>query len=465
MMRGGATVAGGMAVEIIAQFARTLILARLLGASEFGLVVSINTLAAVVEMVGFIGIDRYIVYAPEGGEQVALDVGHTLALLRALISAAFVLALAIPAAAIIGERAQAPSFAVVALVPLLRGAAHLGVVQMQRFGRFWPAAAADAGGAVLGALAAIAAAVLAPSHWAILWGLGVQTGSALVLTHVFARAIPFRLSFERAQMRRSLHFGLPLMANGIALAAASQLDRMVVGAWLGVKALGLYGLCTTLLLQPIAQMLRLSTTALQPRLSATWHADPDGAFQALARHFARYTATMAACGAACAACLGAPTVRLMFGHSYAPSDAFFGLMAGVLLLRLGRGALNLLALAIGRTSDLMVSNIVGAAALPVMIGAFAIYPNLESAAFGALVGEFLGGAAAHLRLRIHCGRASGEIARSFVLAALAPAAVAFWVLLADPSLVLRSIAAIAIVVSIVPWMLREQRASRRAHAG
>ena len=165
---------------------------------------------------------------------------------------------------------------------------------------------------------------------------------------------------------------------------ASQLDRMVVGARLGVVELGLYGLCNTLLLQPTSLLLRLGTTTLQPPLSAAWHADPLGAFRRLNHHFARYSALVAGAGAATVACIGAPMVRLIFGHSYVPSDGFVALLACVLLFRLGRGALNIIALAIGRTTDLMKSNFIGAAALPVMLVALQFYPRLKSAAFGSL---------------------------------------------------------------------------------
>jgi len=461
LLRGGSIVAGGMAVEVASQLARTLILARLLGAGEFGLVVSINTLVAVVELVGFIGVDRYIVYAPEGGSQAALDAGHTIAALRAVISAAIVLALAIPTAWLIGERANAGSFCWVAAVPLMRGAAHLGVVQMQRSGRFWPASASDGGGAALGAVAAGVAAWLSPTHTAVLWGLGVQTGAALVLTHWFANATPFRMSLDPRHIRDALRYGLPLMANGVAITVASQLDRIVVGAWLGVAKLGLYGLCMTLVLQPIAQVLRLSTTALQPPLSAAWHADPEGEFLRLARNFAGSVSLLATIGAAGAACLGAPLVTKLFGHTYAPSDAFFAFTAGALLLRLGRGGLNVLALSIGRTSDLMLSNLAGMSALPIMIIAMMLHPGIEAAAFGAMAGELLAYGAGHVRLRRHCAAACDAFLKRFLVAMPVPVLLAGWIQATHPEWLARVGVIACVLFGAAPVALREWRTARR----
>src|SRR3954468_7336032 len=111
LLGSGAVVGLGLAVEVVSQFARTLILARLLGASEFGLVASVNTLYAVVDMVSFSGIARYIIFSPQGGDPEALGAAHSLSLLRGVVSAALILALALPTAALVGARDHASGFA------------------------------------------------------------------------------------------------------------------------------------------------------------------------------------------------------------------------------------------------------------------------------------------------------------------------------------------------------------------
>lgn len=198
----GAIVGAGLVVELGSQFARTMILARLLGATEFGLVVSINTLIAVVEMSCAIELDRYLVYAREGSDSRALGVAHVLALLRGLLAAALVAALAVPTAVAIGEPQYADGFALVALVPLVRGCTHFGPIQMQRLGRFWPCTAAGLLGAVAGLAVAVAAALITPDHRAILWGLIVQTAVTVVATHLLAQGHAYRLSFNRKYSAR-----------------------------------------------------------------------------------------------------------------------------------------------------------------------------------------------------------------------------------------------------------------------
>ncbi|PPQ26581.1 oligosaccharide flippase family protein [Rhodopila globiformis] len=443
LLSGSSVVGIGLAVEVGAQFLRTLILARLLGATEFGLVASVNTLWAVAEMVSFIGVDRYIIYSPHGGERSALAAVHSLSLLRGIVSAVFIFALALPTAALVGARDHATGFSFLAIVPLLRGVSHLGVIQVQRAGRFWPAAAADAFAALAGLIAATTAALLARDFTAVLWSLTTQAVVSVLLSHLLSPGVPYRCSFDSRQFRAALRFGLPLMGNGLALAAAYQLDRMVIGAWLGVVELGIYSLSMALLAQPISLLLRLANTAWQPRLSAAWHQDRSGLFPLLAGRVGRVGAALAATGAVVAACIGSPFLRFAFGDGYAVSDTFFLIMAGVVLARLGRGALNVLGLAIGQTRDLMLSNLVGAVALPVTIAALVVRAGIESAALGGLIGEILSWVTLVLLLRHRCAASSAALVRQFAGAAVIPLLIGMAVLLLNPGLPLRMVAAMA----------------------
>jgi O-antigen/teichoic acid export membrane protein len=448
LMGAGAVVAIGLVAELGAQFARTALLARWLGATEFGIVVSLSTLAALVEMLSFIGIDRYLVYSTDGGSREALGVAHVLGLARGVVSAAIVAVLAWPTAAAMGESSFAFSFVIIALGPLLRGASHLGTVQMQRSGRFWPTAASNTGGAVLGLLTAAVAAMIAPDYRAILWGLSAQAAGSLVLSHLLADGVPFAICFDRDRVREALRFGLPLLVNGFALAAAYQLDRMAVGAWLGISALGIYGLSITLLFQPVALLARLGTSIMQPPMSAAWHTDRATAFPSWVRQLARYSGVFGGAAAAVTVCLGAPTLRFVFGSSFTTSDVFFVLMAGAVLARLQRYALNLVGLAMGRTSDMMMSNIGGAMALPVMIGSFYISHDVISAAFATLLGELLAIAIIEAKLSWRCGSANHAMRQGLAFAALLPITLSAWILLSDPSLWLR--AAVAVIALLAP---------------
>ncbi len=440
----------GLAIELGSLFVRTIILARLLGSREFGIAAAINTLGAVIEMISFVGLDRYLVYARDGGSRAALEAAHTLTLARGCIGFCLAVLLAWPVAALIHEGRLGPEFALLAVAPLLRGLVHLGVFQMQRAHRFRPAATAEAVAALTGLAVSAIAAWLRPNHTAILWGLIAQAAAAVLLTHLAARPVPYRFGLVAAPLRAALRFGLPLTWNGMMLAASSQLDRMVVGGWLGPAALGLYGLATTLLMQPVNLLMRFATTAWQPSLSAAWHADSHAVFAALAANLNRAAAVIGGCAACVIACLGAPAITMVFGASYVASDLFCALFAGIVALRLARGTLNLFGMAVGATADLALCNSAGLACLPLMALALALRPTLEAAVAGGLAAELFALTMTHLRLRRHyCG--SGQRAcRSGALSCLLLAAIAAWISALHPALPLR-LAACAAGLAACGW--------------
>jgi O-antigen/teichoic acid export membrane protein len=433
LLGSGSVVAANLALEFGSQFVRAVVLARLLGATEFGLVASIATFLAVVEMSTTFGPGRYLVYVHHDEETRALAAVHAITLVRGAILAGIVLLLAAPIASVLGQPQHITSFAIVAMVPLLRGFTHWGTVQMNRHGNFWRFAFAEGSAALAGLLAAVCAALILRDHRAILWGLAAQIVWVVLATHVLS-PYPYRVSFERTQIRAAMRFGLPLMVNGMALAAASQLDRLIVGAWLSVAALGIYGLAITLILQPVTLILRLSQTVMQPRLSTAWHADPSGRYHRLLGLMAAAVGVFGFVAATCAVCLGGPVFSFIFGEKFQISDQAFAALAFVALLRLARGSLGLSMLASGRTSDLMYSNLAGCFGLVTTFTALLLYPAIESALVGQLVAELFSFCVASARLERGTGR---PMLRAVLAAAGVPALLAIWVLLVNPNLELR----------------------------
>lgn len=451
---GGAAVGAGLVIELGSLFARTIILARLLGAQEFGIAAAINTLGAVVEMISFLGLDRYLVFAVAGGGAPALAASHVLTLVRGGICALVTLALAWPVARLVGAGQFGWQFALLALVPLLRGFIHLGVYQMQRAHDFVPAAAAEAIGAMVGLVVSAAAAWVRPDHAAIVWGLIAQAATAVFITHVASRARRYRLCFAPAPLRDALRFGLPLAWNGAVLAASNQLDRMVVAGWLGAAALGVYGLATTLLMQPINLLMRFATTTWQPGLSAAWHGRQGTAFATLAGGLGAAASAAGGAAACVIACLGAPALIWVFGPSYAAGDVFCALFAGTIGLRLLRGAMNLFGLAAGATADLALCNSAGVACLPLMALALALRPGMPAAAAGGLAAELLAVAFTHLRLRRHYGRACDRGLRTATISGVILAALAAWLIAAQPAVPARAVVAVlaaAVIAAPVAW--------------
>jgi O-antigen/teichoic acid export membrane protein len=432
LLGSSAFVTAGLAVELGSQFLRMIVLAHMLSAREFGVVASLITVIALVDMSTAIGLDRHLVYAPDGDERHVLDVAHALSMLRGVLLALIVLAMAVPMAMLIGERQSAGSFALLTIVPLARGFAHLGVFQMQRHGTFWRSAIPEGIGALLGLAATVIAAAIAPDHRAILWGLCVQAISFAVFCHLLADGRGFRISFDGVAIRAALRFCLPLAANGFALAISYQLDRLIVGAYLGVVALGVYTLTLTLFLQPMSLLLRLVTTMMQPYLSSAWHSDPNGRFPRLARWMISWSGLV---GLACAVpgiCMGFLAWHLLFGTKFAVEELTFVLLSTLLMVRSVRHCMHLLGLAIGSTRELMIANLAGCLGTPVTMIALFLHPAVVSAVIGLLVADVLsiGVVAWLLQPRLHF--INRRMLYEMIGIAVIPAVLAAWVLVVRP---------------------------------
>lgn len=453
-LSSGAVVAIGLAVELGAQFARTVLLARVLGAEEFGIVAAIYAVYAIVEMAGFIGLERYIVYSARGGDSHVLDASHTLAVARGVLSALVLVIFAAPAASLIGEAQYVDSFIWVAAVPFLRGFLHLGVTQMQREGTFWRGSVAEAGGALIGLAVAAIAARLLHDHRAGVWALVAQQVAAVAASHVLAWSRKYRFSFDRAPIAEALRFGLPLTVNGLAVAIATQVDRLVVGAWLGVETLGLYSLTISVVLQPLSLVFRLVTTLVQPHLSQAWHEDPSGRFRAQARRVVFGSGLMGLVYAGGIVCLGAPVMHFVFGARYVFSDSVFALYGAAVLLRFVRNGLSLFGLAIGRTSGLMVSNLAGAFGLLAGLAALYVRPTIEAAIFGIVVGDVISFFVLESSIHAYVEKQGRPVLTTLAAASAPPAILAVLMLAVNPDLPLRIAATVLIAALAAIALMR-----------
>ena len=459
--RNAAVMVASLGLEYGSQFGRSMVLARSLAPAEFGLAASMAILLALVDMGTGIGADRYLVQAKDGDTATALAIAHTLTLGRGVLNAGLILLLAPITASVLHAPGEAGAYAWLAVVPLLRGLEHLWPEQVQRGHRFGPWAAASVASSVAGLGAVCAAVWVLHDHRAVVWGLSAQALAMVAATHALA-AVPYRLSLAAAPLQRALRFGVPLMVNGLALAAMAQLDRLLVGSFLGLAQLGRYSLAVMLFYLPSSLLLRAMVSVFQPRLSACWHAAPESRFP---RMFQRVSlgVSLAAVASAVVVCIaGNPLLGLIFGRDLQVGDTFFCVFSLAVYTRFAKNGVNVAGLAMGRTRDLMVANLFGMSGLCVTAAGLMVWPSLVVAAIGAMVGEIAGTLAAYARLGPMLGLA-GQASGSLVLPGLLmPALASVWVLLWQPSMQLRLAALAGIGMTALLCLAFAPRLARRA---
>lgn len=227
------------ALRLLVQLMVLMVLAHILPPRDFGLLglaVIVTGVAATFSEIG-VGpalVQRVIL------THVHMRVGFTLSLIAGALATAILWTLA-PAAAVLLRNAETvPLICFVSLTLLFESA---GVVSRSLLLRrldfkreFWAEACANLVGY---AAVSIGLALLRYGVWALAAGLLARAFVRSAVLHLMAPH-PMGLLLARREASEMLRFGLGVSLTRLANYAASNADYIVVGAWLGAEALGLY---------------------------------------------------------------------------------------------------------------------------------------------------------------------------------------------------------------------------------
>ncbi len=363
--------------------ARSAAMAWVIGPDELGRAIVLALTLRLAEMVSDIGVERLLAQSPDGDAPGFLRALHGAAVLRGVVMAALLLALAVPMAWALPGGATGATYAALALVPLLRGALHLDYRRAER-GFSYRAMAMVEGGAVLVMLASLPVVLWVwPSHHAMLAVLVVQAGAQVALSHLVA-TVRYAVTFDRAVLWAAFGFGLPLVGNAALMFLTFQADRLIVAGAFGWADVAIYGVALQLAMLPAQIAGRAAASLLAPRMRLALIAARLDAVttQALRAHLLLGLAFAVGFAAAAPA-----LIALVYGAAFRPDPVLalaFGIAAGARILRT---PLSQRAVTVGRTGDPARANLWRAAALiPAFFCALAGLP-LVALAVAAACGE------------------------------------------------------------------------------
>lgn len=382
-----ATRKGRMAAWIVplwaeaAAMGRSVLLAWAIGPEELGRAMLLALTLRLAEMVSDIGVERMLMQSPDGDSKGMMAALQGAALARGLVMAGLLLVLAWPMAMLLPDGAGALSYGVLALIPLMRGMAHLDYRRAERGFNYRPLVVVE-GGSTLVMLAMVPVCLWVwPDHRAILGALVAQSVAHLVLSHLLAER-RFQVVFDRAVMRSALAFGLPLVLNAMLLFAIFQADRLIVAGFLGWADVAIYGVALQLAMLPAQITGRAAQSLLAPRLRV---ALAQGNLPTVAQSAIWGHVVLGTLFAVCFTVVAPLFVRLVYGEGFDLTMALaagFGIAAGFRILRT---PLSQIAVATDRTGDPARANVLRALALiPATVAAFMGQPLAVIALFAAL---------------------------------------------------------------------------------
>ena len=238
-----------MGALAVAEIVALVVLARLLSPDEFGLYAAALVIIKFSVIFESLGIAPAIVQRPALEER-HLRVGFTLSLLLSLSMAGVVWLAAPGIAAFLRLAELTPVVRGACVVFVCYGASMVAQATAQRDLRFRWLAAIDACAFAAGFM--LAGPVLA---WL---GFGVWALVGALVTQHFIRAValligqphPKRPLLERRAIGELLYFGGGFTLARVCNFLAGQIDKLVVGRWLGAQALGIYALALQLMMAP-----------------------------------------------------------------------------------------------------------------------------------------------------------------------------------------------------------------------
>ncbi len=382
--KSGLLLSGGSIASALCSFGRNIIIARLISVENFGIAATLAMTMSLIEMASNLSLDRLIVQAPDGDEPRLQDAAQAFQALRGAFGALVLFALAGPAAALFDIPDVRWAFQTLALVPLLRGLAHLDYARAQRNMLFGPSVWIDLGPQLLVTAIAAPLALWLNDYRVMLWTVLLQATLYVALSHILATR-RYRWAWDTHAIRRMIRFGWPLLVNGLLLFGIFQGDRAIVGASFSMETLGWFSAAFTLTLTPSQVLARVCQSFLMPMLSRVQHR-PD-IFNDRAK-LAVQSSLMIGILVAVGFWIAGPAMLLVFyGERYRDAVSVIGLLGLMQGVRIAKAGPAIVAMSRGETLTPMLANLVRILGLLLALGAALAGFDVEIIVLCGLIGE------------------------------------------------------------------------------
>jgi O-antigen/teichoic acid export membrane protein len=221
-------------------FGTTLVLARILTPSDFGIVALASVTIGLLALFSDLGLGGTLVVRKHLDDRISGTI-FTLMLLMGLLTALLVAGTAPLAASIFDEPDLTPILAVLGATVILNAPTWFYSTILQRELEFWRRFQCQLAQSVTYAAVAIGAAIAGAGVWALVAG---QVAGTLVFTVTLAAVSPYRIrpSFDRDSAGTAIREGRGFLAQSGLAYVELNADYMSVGGFLGSAQLGYYSM-------------------------------------------------------------------------------------------------------------------------------------------------------------------------------------------------------------------------------
>ncbi|WP_317228727.1 lipopolysaccharide biosynthesis protein [Clavibacter sp. MX14-G9D] len=263
--RGAATTVGGQWIRFLIQLLTLAILARILNATDFGILSMVMAIAGIASLLGDFGLSMASIQARELSAAQRSNLFWINAVLGALLSVS-VFSLAVPISLFYGRPELIPVCQALSVVFLLNALAAQFKAEVTRSLRFRWLAATDVLGQAVASAAAIALALIGWSYYALVAQQLVLAAVTLMSVIIGAQWLP-GLPSRGSGMRALIGFGANTMGVQLVNYVSGNADSVLIGRVWGAGALGVYDRAYQIFRMPLQQIAAPMTRVVFPLLS------------------------------------------------------------------------------------------------------------------------------------------------------------------------------------------------------
>ncbi|MBI4228119.1 MAG: lipopolysaccharide biosynthesis protein, partial [Deltaproteobacteria bacterium] len=265
VLRGGFWLFGINVVYRVLRFTSTLVLARLLIPSDFGVLAVALLTISLLENFSLTGFDKALIQK-KGNINDYLNTAWTISLIRGAVLSLIVFFSASIVTGFFNIPRSEHILRVLALALVFDGMANIGLVFFSRELDFKKLFSYQVGGAIAYMLVSLPLAIIFKSVWALVFGILAEKIVCMFLSYVVHPYRP-RLEFDLAKAKELYSFGKWIFAIGIMSYLVMQGDNFFVGKVLGATALGFYAMAFRICNLPVSEMYTMISKVLFPAYS------------------------------------------------------------------------------------------------------------------------------------------------------------------------------------------------------
>ncbi|NET33915.1 MAG: oligosaccharide flippase family protein [Cyanothece sp. SIO1E1] len=280
-LNGSLWTMGGYGLNQILRFGSNLILTRLLFPETFGLMTLVNVFMQGLQMFSDIGIIPSIIQNKRGNDSAFLNTAWTIQVGRGFLLWLLSCLLAFPAAEFYNEPMLRQLLPVVGINALIAGFNSTKLATSNRKLMLGRLTLIELSSYVLGVIVMILWALRSPSIWALAAGGLVSALAKMVCSHLFLVGPRNYFHWESEAFRALQSFGQWIFVSTALTFFAGQGDRLILGHFLGLRLLGVFGIAA-LLARFFSELLnRLGNRVLFPSYAELFREQPEKLYLSL----------------------------------------------------------------------------------------------------------------------------------------------------------------------------------------